>query len=129
MWSTVEQSIGVICACLPTLRPLFGKIFANNSHGSSTFKDNRYNTARTGPTIGLSRLVGNAGGSSGLATNSLEGGSTQGFARLEEEGLGEGSQGGGVVTTHVGRGSRKDVSVVPQAILKNQSIEQHYDHV
>ncbi|KAH8758528.1 hypothetical protein F5882DRAFT_480263 [Hyaloscypha sp. PMI_1271] len=27
VWSSVETSVGVICACLPTLRPLFTKLF------------------------------------------------------------------------------------------------------
>lgn len=55
--------------------------------------------------------------------NSLEG-SSAGFARLDEESGMDGS-----VTTHVTRGSNNDLRVLPQAILKNQSIEQHYDRV
>lgn len=37
MWSSVEQSVGIICACLPTLRPLFRRIY-DVSHGSSLEK-------------------------------------------------------------------------------------------
>ena len=55
--------------------------------------------------------------------NSLEG-SSAGFARLDEESGMEGS-----VTTHVTRGRNNDLHVLPQAILKNQSIEQHYGRV
>ena len=114
MWSTVEQSIGVICACLPTLRPLFGKIFANSQSGGSSGAEAKY-----GGPIGLSHL-----GSKPTMRNSLEG-SSAGFARLDEENSGaEGS-----VTTHVTKGSNNDLRVMPQAILKNQSIEQHYDRV
>ena len=37
VWTTVEPSIGVVCACLPTLRPLAQYIslrFANNQKGN-----------------------------------------------------------------------------------------------
>jgi len=119
MWSTVEQSIGIICACLPILRPLFGKIFASSHSGSgSTAIDGKYTHHRHGPPIGLSHLS-----SKPTTRNSLEG-SSAGFARLDEESGIEGS-----VTTHVTRGSNNDLHVLPQAILKNQLIEQHYGRV
>jgi hypothetical protein len=41
-WSSVEQSVGIICACLPTLRPLFRRLYgasraASIRDSSSTF--------------------------------------------------------------------------------------------
>ncbi|KAJ5780667.1 hypothetical protein N7457_005827 [Penicillium paradoxum] len=43
-WSSVEQSVGIICACLPTLRPLFRRLYGSSradSHmdGSSSYDD------------------------------------------------------------------------------------------
>lgn len=37
IWTTIEQSTGIICACLPTLRPLFGRLLnsAHSRHGPS----------------------------------------------------------------------------------------------
>ncbi|PKY07982.1 FAD/NAD(P)-binding domain-containing protein [Aspergillus campestris IBT 28561] len=28
-WSQIEQSVGIVCACLPTLRPLFRRLYGN----------------------------------------------------------------------------------------------------
>lgn len=45
MWSSIEQSVGIVCACLPTLRPLFRRLYgasaidpytlSNGSHSQS----------------------------------------------------------------------------------------------
>lgn len=32
MWSSVEQSLGIICACLPTLRPMFRQLYDASQH-------------------------------------------------------------------------------------------------
>ncbi|KAJ5154273.1 uncharacterized protein N7500_009712 [Penicillium coprophilum] len=34
-WSSVEQSVGIICACLPTLRPLFRRLYGVSRVASS----------------------------------------------------------------------------------------------
>ncbi|OQE37327.1 hypothetical protein PENCOP_c010G03362 [Penicillium coprophilum] len=34
-WSSVEQSVGIICACLPTLRPLFRRLYGSSRVASS----------------------------------------------------------------------------------------------
>ncbi|KAJ5372315.1 hypothetical protein N7517_004321 [Penicillium concentricum] len=34
-WSSVEQSVGIICACLPTLRPLFRRLYGPSRAASS----------------------------------------------------------------------------------------------
>ncbi|KAJ5970944.1 uncharacterized protein N7479_000862 [Penicillium vulpinum] len=39
-WSTVEQSVGIICACLPTLRPLFRRFY-----GATKVASTRNNSA------------------------------------------------------------------------------------
>lgn len=34
MWSSIEQSVGIICACLPTLRPLFRAWYGSRKRNS-----------------------------------------------------------------------------------------------
>ena len=31
-WSSIEQSVGIICACLPTLRPLFRLLYGRSAN-------------------------------------------------------------------------------------------------
>ena len=129
MWSTVEQSIGIICACLPTLRPLFGKLFANSTSGGNgaTTVDARYGHSRRNiAPIALGHL-GSKGGMMNTR-KSWEGSSTVEFVRLEE-GLGEVGDSGEGNTTYVGRSSKPDLRVVPQATSKNQTVEPHFDQV
>lgn len=42
-WSSIEQSVGIICACLPTLRPLFrwlsGSVRKDTSNRDSALSD------------------------------------------------------------------------------------------
>lgn len=35
-WSSIEQSVGIICACLPTLRPLFRTWYGSSKRSSAT---------------------------------------------------------------------------------------------
>lgn len=35
-WSSVEQSVGIICACLPTFRPLFRAWYGSSKRNSTT---------------------------------------------------------------------------------------------
>ena len=41
IWTVIEQALGIICACLPTTRPLFDRLFAKarNIHSSSGTAD------------------------------------------------------------------------------------------
>ena len=34
-WTAIEQSVGIICACLPTMGPLFGRLHSNLKYRSS----------------------------------------------------------------------------------------------
>ena len=104
VWTEVEQSLGIVCACLPCLRPLLGRFLAG-----STF----HGTAGTGNTDTMkSRDIE-------LAKRGNE--STAGFARLAEQ------QGGlpGTVNevTAAGRGGRTGRN----GIMKRESIELKYN--
>ncbi|KAM0800963.1 hypothetical protein BDR22DRAFT_223321 [Usnea florida] len=104
VWTEVEQSLGIVCACLPCLRPILGRFLAG-----STF----HGTAGTGNTDTMkSRDIE-------LAKRGNE--STAGFARLAEQ------QGGlpGTVNevTAAGRGGRTGRN----GIMKRESIELKYN--
>ncbi|XHG09504.1 hypothetical protein AWENTII_012559 [Aspergillus wentii] len=73
MWSSIEQSVGIICACLPTFRPLFRRLYGASQHSSNGKSTGTQRTPST--TIHLSDL-GSRGG---------ETGSTVGFARWPTE--------------------------------------------
>ncbi|TLS22772.1 uncharacterized protein PpBr36_06723 [Pyricularia pennisetigena] len=68
VWSTTEVSIGLLCACLPTLRPLVGRIFPKLI---STF-----NKSTAGP-----------GGESGVGTGYHTGGSKLGRGKSKNRSL------------------------------------------
>ncbi|KAL8702705.1 MAG: hypothetical protein Q9201_004126 [Fulgogasparrea decipioides] len=80
-WSIVEQGIGIVCACLPTLRPLMGSVTPNRS------KENTKN----GSSIGMDsyrpggvRSEVAAGGKSAWKP-AYDSESTVGFARLQDD--------------------------------------------
>ena len=41
IWTVIEQALGIVCACLPTTKPLFDRLFAQarNTHSSSGTED------------------------------------------------------------------------------------------
>ena len=111
IWTVVEQSLGITCACLPTLRPLFGRLLFGTH---TTTSSNKF--GRDGD-INLTKMSYKP---STLGRGDEE--STTGFARLPEANMPAST-----VTTQATAGFRGEPSVVPDAILKSQSIEQHYD--
>lgn len=54
MWSSVEQSLGIICACLPTLRPLFRQLYDASQYSLDKGSGSHSNTQFT--PIRLSRF-------------------------------------------------------------------------
>lgn len=42
IWSTVEQSVGILCACLPVLGPLLPKSWMEQVGSTNRSKRNRY---------------------------------------------------------------------------------------
>lgn len=42
VWSTVESSVGIMCACMPAIRALFGlmapKVFGSTQHSNQTWE-------------------------------------------------------------------------------------------
>lgn len=114
IWTVTEQSLGIICACLPTLRPLFGRIFfggTNNSGGNLNIVDS--------PEIQLSKLREK----STIRRSSVDE-SARGFARLPEDNIPSSS-----ITSYATTGSKNDEEVAPKSILRSHLIEQHYDSI
>ena len=114
IWSVTEQSLGITCACLPTLRPLFGRILfgKTKSDGCGALNHDKRHE------IQLAKLSGKAT----IKRPSDE--SAKGFARLPEQNMVLSS-----ITSHATTGPKNDKGVVPKAILRSQLIEQHYDNM
>lgn len=36
IWTEAEQSLGIVCACLPCLRPLFGRMLFSSKQGTNS---------------------------------------------------------------------------------------------
>ena len=127
-WSSIEQGLGIVCACLPTLRPLFGFLYHN-----------RTKSGNTSSSIGMDTFNGKT---STVVTSKKhawadDSGSTVGFARLrDEEGVlspiemqrsvyGAGPI-GTATTTSTGGGA---TPAVPLAIMKESTIDQHSEMI
>ena len=114
IWSTIEQSLGIICACLITYQPLLSRVLSPFRRGSTTC-DSQPATSKA---TEMSRL------GTRHTMKPPSDSSTARFARLDEESGIEGS-----VTTHVTAAWREESTVLPEAIMKNQTIEQFHHPV
>ncbi|KAL8868716.1 MAG: hypothetical protein Q9174_004804 [Haloplaca sp. 1 TL-2023] len=129
-WSIVEQGIGVVCACLPTLRPLLVRIVPSHS---------RQNT-KNSSSIGMDNFRGGThhsdmhGGGKSAWKPSDDSESTVGFARLQDDEQPMSAADiqrsvyastGGTVMASGGQGLDKDRPILKNGILKSQTIDQH----
>ena len=80
-WSIVEQGIGIVCACLPTLRPLMGYItpsrIKSNTKNSDSIGMDKYRSATVRSDVGT--------GAKSPWKPTYDSESTVGFARLQDE--------------------------------------------
>lgn len=114
MWSTIEQSIGIICACLLTYQPLFRRMFSKSA-GSSA---NAYVQRKSSKVIGMNNLsLKSHSKASGDASNA-------GFSRLDEE-----SGIGSSVTTHVTAERPATLTATKDGIVRGQVFEQHHEFI
>ena len=111
IWTTIEQSIGIICACLPTTRPLIAR-FLKGVNSSSD--DDTVGQKMAASSIPLSHYPARHGVHGSTDTN------TDGFVRLNE--------GNGSVTAHVSKARGDDLPVTADGIIKEQRLEQHVEH-
>ena len=114
IWTVTEQSLGITCACLPTLRPLFGRISVGSTNGSGrTFSNGGSRKIR------LSKL----GGKTTIKRFS-EDESIRGFASLPEENMPSSS-----ITSYATTGSKNGDEGGPKAITRTQTIEQCFENM
>lgn len=81
MWSTVEQSVGIICACLPVLPPLFRRLLGypvTSQRGSRPSKPSKSGNSYP---LKLAQKAKTRHSSGTTADNDTVGG----FLRLDEE--------------------------------------------
>lgn len=131
-WSAVEQGLGIVCACLPTVRPLFGFLYHNSSKSGTNKMPNGGGSGIGMDTFGSKShhpAMASAANHKNMGTWGTideDSGSTVGFARLQDEegiltpmemqrsvygGAGVGATGGG------------DAKVAGMGILKDTTID------
>lgn len=131
-WSIVEQGIGIVCACLPTLRPVVSCMYTRRSKnhskegGSSSIGMEHFHP-------GTAHSEKTTPGKSAFQPATYESESTVGFARLHDEesamspadvqrSVYAATPAGAAVSTTAGEGDRKSTKVVPSGILREQTM-------
>ena len=108
LWTSVEQSLGIVCACLPMLRPVFTYILGGKPGQSS-----RGSRSKTTQLSDLSLRPPRRQSMDNI---------TAGFTRLHEDDPVAGS-----VTAQATQGPESHVDTRQPGILKTQSVEQFYE--
>jgi hypothetical protein len=111
IWSTIEQSLGIICACLITYQPLLSRVLSPFRRSSDTGESER-NPSKATEMVRLGTRPNQK------PSNDV---SSAGFARLNEDNDIEST-----VTTYVTADWKGDPMVLPKAITKSQTIEQYH---
>lgn len=136
-WSGVEQGIGIVCACLPTLRPLLGYIYPKGIKSSKAQQDSSIdmnNFRRSGAVH--SEL--SAPGKSAWEPAAYDSESTVGFARLHDDEAVMSPADvqrsvyapiGAAISTTAGGGDGNASKIVPAGILKVQTMDQRSEVV
>ena len=131
-WSGVEQGIGIVCACLPTLRPLVSYMYprgSKNGKGQGASSIGMENFCRSG-TVN-SEIT--PPGKSVWKPAAYDSESTVGFARLHDDEVALSPADvqrsvyapiGAAVSTTAGEGGKGATKIVPAGILKEQSMDQ-----
>ena len=116
VWTTIEQTMGIICACLPTIRPLFSRLLSHIKNKSSKGTDNS-SDARS-DAIQLSTY--NPRPTLRPSTDSM----TAGFARLDEE---EGLPASSISTSAFREPDSEKIPVAMKGIMRHQTLQQHVE--
>lgn len=114
IWTAIEQSIGIVCACLPNIRPLLAHFWKDveNSNEDDTLGEKAYLRS-----IPLSGQIANHGVQ--RSTSTMD----DGFVGLTENlELGNGS-----VTVQVSEARGDNLPVAAHGIIKQQRLEQHVE--
>lgn len=122
VWSTVEQAIGIICACLPILPALFTRLLGLSRQKARSGES----YPQSGPSTKLAQLAEAKQGNAATTETDSVGVSRGGFFRLDEErweGEHLGMSQKSVETNVTANGARRhgdEGSEMPRAIVKNQ---------
>ena len=111
IWTVIEQSMGLICTCLLTTKPIFDYLINRAKKNSSGTDD-----------TALQRPLKDYSPQSNLRL--LADVSKAGFARLDEEFALEPR----LVSTHASKTPSGILPVVTDGIMKHQTLEQHFDN-
>ena len=132
-WSIVEQGIGIVCACLPTLRPLFQYV---NPHSN---KDKSRNSSSIGMDNLRSGTVRSdiATGAKSPWQPACDSESTVGFARLQDDEVAMSPADIqrsvyapiGVAVSTPGGKNQRSTRIIPTGILKEQTIDQRSEMI
>ncbi|KAL8935221.1 MAG: hypothetical protein Q9216_005531 [Gyalolechia sp. 2 TL-2023] len=114
IWTTIEQSIGIVCACLPTTRPLIKRFLKGVRDSGDDTLDRTLKTS----TVPLSHYAARQGVHDSTDTTN------DGFTGLTDKG----TVGNGSVTAHASTASNDKPPVAAHTILKQQKLEQHVEH-
>ena len=114
IWTVTEQSLGITCACLPTLRPLFGRILFGSANDSGSATLNNSESCATQ----LSKLSGKP-----KMNKPSRDESARSFAHLLDD-IPSSS-----ITSCAATSSKNNERVMPKAILRTDLIEQHSEIV
>ena len=131
-WSGVEQGIGIVCACLPTLRPLLSYIYpkgmkSSTAQGGSSIDMNNFRRS------GIVNSELSAPGKSAWEPAAYDSESTVGFARLQDDETAMSPADvqrsvyapiGAAISITAAGGERNATKIVPAGILKEQSLDQ-----
>ena len=131
-WSEVEQGIGIVCACLPTLRPLLVYIYPKAAKSSKAQKGSSIDMENFRHSGTINSEI-SAPGKSAWKPVPYDSESTVGFARLHDD---DGVMSpadvqrsvyapiGAAISTTAGEGDKNATKIVPAGILKEQTMDQ-----
>jgi len=131
-WSQVEQGIGIVCACLPTLRPLLNFVIPNRS--KLTTKNSSGVDMKS---YDRSTKVRSEVGTPGISAwkPQYDNDSMVGFAKLHDQEAAMSPADvqrsvytpiGAAISTSAGKGEKK---IVPAGIMKEQTMDQRSEIV
>ena len=112
IWTTIEQSIGITCACLPATRPLFARLLGNIKHSSG--HETNLEQAAHSTAVPLSHYT---------SRNIIDGSThtaNAGFSLLSEED----PAGVGSVTAHASKAESDELPIATHGIVRQQTLEQ-----
>lgn len=115
IWTTIEQSMGIICACLPTTRIIFDRLLRNSLRSTGSDGDQRKELHSS--VMSLSHYKSHTG------THGSADATRDGFARLSEESR----MVVGSVTAQASKAAETDLPYVPNRIVRQQRLEQRVD--